>query len=283
MIGIRPLDQVDIDIEKEKGVENDEEAKVAAVKYFFSHEMNIPKTTVDTKLSNFEQSKNYPVKQGNDAALEQIIKRSKKAAKITNMDKRGWNTEFRVMSSNIALKKKLDRDLGRKSNSDGNHIRNNLAEIVMVEVMLYESEWLDRPEAPRDTFKNLSGDKELSEDLIKFWMLCGENKNVGVKQLLEKKVVDFKNICATKEDKDDDLKDIDILIEEIPKLIKEMPEGHHLKMFLIEFYETDIRSSKDIAVLSNFHDNLTQLLFDEENAEQSDDEENNDEEDFDTI
>ena len=47
MIGISPLDQVDIDIEKEKGVENDEEAKVAAVKYFFTDEMNIPEITVD--------------------------------------------------------------------------------------------------------------------------------------------------------------------------------------------------------------------------------------------
>ena len=90
----------------------------------------------ESEVSDFEKKVKYPIKQGNDAALEQIIKRSKKAAKITNMDKKGWNVEFRTMSSNIDLRKKLDRDLGKLSNSEGNYIRRNLSKIDIVEVLL---------------------------------------------------------------------------------------------------------------------------------------------------
>ena len=43
-------------------------------------------------------------RQGNDAAMEQVIKRSKKRATIKNMDNRGWVTEFRCMEMNIALR-----------------------------------------------------------------------------------------------------------------------------------------------------------------------------------
>ena len=35
MIGLSPVDQNDIDIEKEKGIESEEEAMIAAAKTFF--------------------------------------------------------------------------------------------------------------------------------------------------------------------------------------------------------------------------------------------------------
>ena len=215
--------------------------------------------------SDFEKKVKHPIKQGNDAALEQIIKRSKKAAKITNMDKKGWNVEFRTMSSNIALRKKLDRDLGKLSNSVGDHIRRNLSEIVMVEVLLKNSGWMERPDLPRNIFTNLSGDADLCEDLVQFWGLCGLNRDKGVKQLLEKKVVDFEDICALKDDKDDSVKDIKAMLEEIPKMMNQIPESNPLKMFLLEHFDLEIRGNKSIPTVSNFYENLKQIVNDIEN------------------
>ena len=219
-----------------------------------------------SSLSEFEKKVNHHhIKQGNDAALEQIIKRSKKAAKIVNMDKKGWNVEFRTMSPNIALRKKLDRDLGKLSNTGGDHIRRNLPEIVMVEVLLRNSGWMERPDLLRNSFTNLAGNEDLSEDLVQFWGLCGLNRDKGVKQLLEKKIVDFEDICALKADKDDLVKDVKAMIEEIPKLMNQIPESNPLKMFLSEHFELEIRGNKSIPTVSNFYENLKQIVSDMEN------------------
>ena len=47
VIGISPVDQNDIDIAKEKGIEGDKEATEAAAKYFFAGEMNVPESTLE--------------------------------------------------------------------------------------------------------------------------------------------------------------------------------------------------------------------------------------------
>ena len=46
------------------------------------------------------------------------------------------------MEMNIALRKKLERDLGLKSSDEGLHIRRNLKEIVLFEFLIEESCWL---------------------------------------------------------------------------------------------------------------------------------------------
>ena len=224
-----------------------------------------------SNLSKFEEVFKYPVKQGNDAALEQVIKRSKKAAKIINMDKKGWNTEFRTMSSNIALKKKLDRDLGKLSTSGGgNYVRKNLAEIVMVEVVLDKSGWMEGPDVPRDSFTNLAGDKDLNEDLVNFWVLCGQNRDTGLKQLLEKKAVEFKDICALKSDKDEQVKDVKSMLLEIPQMLDKIPENHHMKVFFQEYFELELRVNKNSPAVANFYNNIQQILSDMDNFDSDD-------------
>ena len=47
VIGLSPVDQEWIDLEKEKGIENDDEAQIAAARYYLTGEMNIPETTVE--------------------------------------------------------------------------------------------------------------------------------------------------------------------------------------------------------------------------------------------
>ena len=224
-----------------------------------------------SNLSKFEEVFKYPVKQGNDAALEQVIKRSKKAAKIINMDKKGWNTEFRTMSSNIALKKKLDRDLGKLSTSGGgNYVRKNLAEIVMVEVVLDKSGWMEGPDVPRDSFTNLAGDRDLNEDLVNFWVLCGQNRDTGLKQLLEKKAVDFKDICALKSDKDEQVKDVKTMLLEIPQMLDKIPENHHMKVFFQEYFELELRVNRNSPAVANFYNNIQQILSDMDNFDSDD-------------
>ena len=46
VIGLSPVDQNDIDIEKEKGIENEEVAMISAAQSFFTEDMNIPPSTV---------------------------------------------------------------------------------------------------------------------------------------------------------------------------------------------------------------------------------------------
>ena len=133
-------------------------------------------------------------RQGNDAAMEQVIKRSKKGAKIKNMDNRGWVTEFRCMEMNIALRKKMERDLDIPKSEEGSHKRNNLKEIIMFEVLLEESDWLKDPQKTRNRLLSLDGKEELSENLSEFWNLCGQNRDLGIQQLSRHEVVDFKDI-----------------------------------------------------------------------------------------
>ena len=124
---------------------------------------------------------------------------------------------------------------------------------------------MERPDLLRNSFTNLAGNEDLSEDLVQFWGLCGLNRDKGVKQLLEKKIVDFEDICALKADKDDLVKDVKAMIEEIPKLMNQIPESNPLKMFLSEHFELEIRGNKSIPTVSNFYENLKQIVSDMEN------------------
>ena len=47
VIGLSPIDQNDIDIEKDKGVENEDEAMISAAMTFFTEDMNIPTSTLN--------------------------------------------------------------------------------------------------------------------------------------------------------------------------------------------------------------------------------------------
>ena len=209
---------------------------------------------------HFQQKPKYPIRQGNDAILEQIIKRSKKGAKITNMDQRGWNTEFRVMPLNIAIRKKIERDTGRNNNTEGDHVRKNLAEIILVQHLIEKSGWMETPNEHRSEFVNIDGDLELSVDLVEFWTLCGHNRNVGVSQLLGNKRVIFKDVCALKEDHDENIQDIKEMLKNLKKMIETIPADHPMKVFATEHFGNEIKTCRNIATVENFYNVIQEVI-----------------------
>lgn len=189
------------------------------------------------------------------------------------MDSRGWVTEFRCMQMNIAVRKKIERDLGSKSIGDGSHKRNNLKEIILFECLIEESDWLKNPRQVRDTFVSLDGKEELSDLLPLFWKICGENKNVGTKQLSRNEVVNFEDITVLKKDSDETIKNIKTLLKELPDLIKNISEDNPLKSYIGDHYKTDIRNCKKLSVVSNFYEHVRQIVENQE-IEVSNDEQN---------
>lgn len=218
----------------------------------------------DDKKSLFEKQGQYPgARQGHDACLEQLIKRSKKGGKITNMDARGWNTEFRTMRSNIGLRKKMERDLGNNFHSHGIHVRLNLAEIVMFETLLIKKGWLESPEERRANFLNLDQDKELSADLINFWAKCGVNRDLGVTQLVKNERVEFIDVCALAIENDEKLKDKKSMLRDLPKLIGDINQENPAKTILEQHFEQEIRNCKKVATIANFYDHILQIVTDQ--------------------
>ena len=123
------------------------------------------------------------------------------------MDDRGWNQEFRTMSGNILIQKKLERDLGLSRNL-GAHLRTNLREIIAVEHLFESEKWLENPSERIPIFRNLDKSVILDENLIQFWVMCGQNRDSGVAAILKNKPVTFKNVKATKDELDDSEKDL---------------------------------------------------------------------------
>ena len=79
------------------------------------------------------------------------------------MDARGWNQEFRTMTDNIAVQKKLERDLDLKRET-GAHLRANLKEIIAVEDLLEAEGWLRDPTEKKKVFQNMDRSLVLHED-----------------------------------------------------------------------------------------------------------------------
>ena len=99
------------------------------------------------------------------------------------MDARGWNQEFRTMTDNIAVQKKLERDLDLKRET-GAHLRANLKEIIAVEDLLEAEGWLRDPTEKKKVFQNMDRTSVLHEDFTQFWALCGHNRNSGLTAIL---------------------------------------------------------------------------------------------------
>ena len=55
------------------------------------------------------------------------------------------------------------------------------------------------------------------------------------------------------------------MLEEIPKMMNQIPESNPLKMFLLEHFDLEIRGNKSIPTVSNFYENLKQIVNDIEN------------------
>ena len=193
------------------------------------------------------------------------------------MDARGWVTEFRCMNLNIALRKKMSRDLGLNSSEDGTHIRNNLKEIVLFEVLIEESGWLENPREVRETFVSLDGKDELCENIVEYWKLCGLNRDQGVQQLSKQEAVKFKDISMLKRDSDETVKEICTMIKELREMIKNISDDNSLKSYISNHFDTDIRMSKKLSIVSNFYENVRQMLTSQsrDTFEEGDEEEEN--------
>ena len=162
-----------------------------------------------------------PQAQGCDAAMEQLIKRSKKGAKIQVflvtpiwglilstewcvqklsftfylmicypfqwMEERGWNEEFRCMASNVLVSKKVERDIGG-TRTGGVHLRKNLREILAVEELLESEGWLENPETEKLIGQNMDKTTSLNPDIATFWYHCGLNRDKEITSLLSHSV-----------------------------------------------------------------------------------------------
>ena len=141
----------------------------------------------------------------------------------------------------------------------------------MFEALITKAGWLDRPADHRDSFLNLDGDDELSRDLVDFWRQCGLNRDTGVEQLLRNQTVKFKDVCALSVEEDQIVKDMKAMLKDLPKMISEISQENLAKTILEEHFEQEIRKSTNVAKISNFHENIQQILLDQtENGYESD-------------
>ena len=180
------------------------------------------------------------------------------------MDSRGWVSEFRCMNMNIAIRKKLDRDLGLNSCGEGSHKRKNLKEIILFECLLEESDWLRNPRERRANVVSIDGKEELSDYVTRFWKICGENRDLGTQQLSRHEVVNFEDVTVLKKDSDETIKSVKTLIKELPDLIKKISEDNSLKCYIEDQFKTEIRTNKKLSVVSNFFEHVKQIVENQE-------------------
>ena len=168
------------------------------------------------------------------------------------MDDRGWNQEFRTMSGNIMIQKKLERDLGLSRNL-GAHLRTNLREIIAVEHLFETEKWLENPTERIPVFHNLDKTAILDENLTQFWAMCGQNRNSGIDAILKNKPVSFINVKATEDELEDSEKDLKGLKNDIEKLIRSKPVGDNLRDYFESTFKENIFKSSDLNEVEDFY------------------------------
>ena len=168
------------------------------------------------------------------------------------MDDRGWNQEFRTMSDNILVQKKLERDLGLRQTT-GAHLRTNLREVIAVEHILETENWLTEPSERKSIFHNLDKTAILDENLTQFWALCGQNRNTGVAAILKNQTASFQNVKATEDEIEYSERDIKGLKNEIEKLISSKPAGDNLRIYFEAIFKDQIVKSSDLAEVDDFY------------------------------
>lgn len=168
------------------------------------------------------------------------------------MDARGWNQEFRTMTDNIAVQKKLERDLDLKRET-GAHLRANLKEIIAVEDLLEAEGWLRDPTEKKKVFQNMDRTSVLHEDFTQFWALCGQNRNSGLTAILSDKVVTFKNVRTNEDEVGGSEKDLKGLMKDIEKLIASKPAGDDRREHFEAIYKDEIAKSSDFSQIEDFY------------------------------
>ena len=168
------------------------------------------------------------------------------------MDARGWNQEFRTMTDNIAVQKKLERDLDLKRET-GAHLRANLKEIIAVEDLLEAEGWLRDPTEKKKVFQNMDRTSVLHEDFTQFWALCGQNRNSGLTAILSDKVVTLKNVRTNEDEVGGSEKDLKGLMKDIEKLIASKPAGDDRREHFEAIYKDEIAKSSDFSQIEDFY------------------------------
>ena len=168
------------------------------------------------------------------------------------MDVRGWNQEFRTMTYNIAVQKKLERDLDLKRET-GVHLRANLKEIIAVEDLLEAEGWLKDPTEKKKVFQNMDRTSVLHEDFTQFWALCGQNRNSGLTAILSDKVVTLKNVRTNEDEVGGSEKDLKGLRKDIEKLIASKPAGDDRREHFEAIYKDEIAKSSDFSQIEDFY------------------------------
>ena len=168
------------------------------------------------------------------------------------MDVRGWNQEFRTMTDNIAVQKKLERDLDLKRET-GVHLRANLKEIIAVEDLLEAEGWLKDPTEKKKVFQNMDRTSVLHEDFTQFWALCGQNRNSGLTAILSDKVVTLKNVRTNKDEVGGSEKNLKGLRKDIEKLIASKPAGDDRREHFEAIYKDEIAKSSDFSQIEDFY------------------------------
>ena len=165
------------------------------------------------------------------------------------------------MAGNVLISKKIDRDIGiRKYN--GVHLRPNLKAIIAVEALLETEGWVNEPEHERATFENLDGSDILTPEMGEFWFQCGQNRDVGIKSILRKEDVNFKDVLATVTESDSKSQDLKTMIKKLPQLISEIEETNPTKGYLSDFFKTEILNSKNLNKVTEFFTLVTQIVND---------------------
>ena len=174
------------------------------------------------------------------------------------------NAFYGTPGMNIAIRKKLDRDLGLKSCDERSHKRKNLKEIILFECLIEESDWLRNPRELRANVVNIDGKEELSDKVTTFWKICGQNRDLGTQQLSRHEVVNFEDVTVLKKDSDETIKSVKTLIKELPDLIKTISEDNSLKCYIEDHFKTEIRTNKKLSVVSNFFEHVKQIVENQE-------------------
>ena len=152
-------------------------------------------------------------------------------------------------------------DIGNRKYS-GVHLRPNLKAIIAVEALLETEGWVNEPENERATFENLDGSDILTPEMGVFWFQCGQNRDVGIKSILKKEEVTFKDVLATVTDIDSKSQDLKTMIKRLPHLISEIVETNPTKGYLSDLFKTEILNSKNLNKVTEFFTLVTQIVDD---------------------
>ena len=105
------------------------------------------------------------------------------------------------MGANVLIAKKLARATGN-AKSEGVHLRKNLKEIILVEVLLEAEGWLDEPEIEKSVGDNMDKTAKLTNEMSAFWFNCGKNRDEGVRSILKQEQVQFKDVLINDQESD---------------------------------------------------------------------------------